>query len=343
VASQPGHPSDLDLRELLALLPETIALVDADLRVADINRRDPNLVVSEVGRESTVGELFSPQVAEAVAGLVEAAAARRSAEGGVEAGGAQYRVMAHLLRSAPLVALVFTDVTGRRQAEMALVDLVRDRTSFLAGVSNELRGPLEAVIRYANLLSEPDQEADESARVAMAEGMADQAWDLAGIVEDLLTMAHSDIGDLRVARAPIDVAAIAGQVVESMGGRGTTITVTGEPVLMGVGDAARYRQVVRNLVSNAMTHGEGPITVDVSPREGWATLTVMDRGAGVPEEIQRVMFTRAANRSASMTETAGVGLGLWMSWELATLMGGDLAYRREHGLTKFELTIPLST
>lgn len=79
------------------------------------------------------------------------------------------------------------------------MDPVRYRSSFLASVGHELRTPFTAVIGYANMLSHPDPDLDDSARESMVRDMTDQAWELAGIVDDLLTMARAELGELGVA------------------------------------------------------------------------------------------------------------------------------------------------
>jgi signal transduction histidine kinase len=251
-----------------------------------------------------------------------------------------YRVTAKSLSSNSNVLVVFENITGIRHAGQALVDLVRYRSSFLEAVSQELRTPLTAVIGYAKLLAEPGEQLDDGSREAIARDMTDQAWDLAGMVEDLLTVARAELGDLRVARVPVNVAANVAQVLESMGERGKEIEVSGASSVTGVGDPARFRQVIRNLLSNSLAHGEPPVVIEVAEDADRAIARVIDEGPGLPDAIESIMFDEAvAGPGAGSPEQ--VGIGLWIARELANLMGGGFGYSREDGRTVFEVSIPI--
>jgi hypothetical protein len=132
----------------------------------------------------------------------------------------------------------------------------------LKSISHQLGTPMIAVLGYANLLTDPDL--DEATRDAMAQHMTDRAWELAGMVEDLQALAQTELGDLRVVRVPVDLAAEVNAVIDSMGARGLRVTVTGDRPVIATGDPARIRQVVRSFLANAFTHGTEPVTVDVT-------------------------------------------------------------------------------
>ncbi len=173
----------------------------------------------------------------------------------------------------------------------------------------------------------------------MVQDMTDQAWDLAGIVEDLLAVARTEIGELSVVSVPVNLKANVAQVVESMGGRGGQVEVTGDPSINGLGDPARFRQIVRNLLSNALSHGEEPYNVDISASDDRAILTVRDGGNGVPRALVESIFDQYVSGGGG--ESPGrVGIGLWISRELANLMGGQISYHRDEGETRFQVSIP---
>ncbi|HEY5579085.1 MAG TPA: HAMP domain-containing sensor histidine kinase, partial [Acidimicrobiia bacterium] len=184
----------------------------------------------------------------AIAELIDKAQRTGSSEGEVDTGTEEFRVTARRLETAPWTLLMIHEKSGFESAERVVVDLVRERSNVLVSVSDELRTPLSAVLGYANLLAEPDSDLDEVARTAMVQDMTDQAWDLAGIVEDLLAVARAEIGDLNVVSVPVNLIANVAQVIESMGSRGREVKVLGDKTITGHGDPARFRQIVRNLL-----------------------------------------------------------------------------------------------
>lgn len=325
--------------EVLAALPETILQVDRDLRVLAVNRPDSPIFERVPVLDEPLAKALDVDAAGLMAGAVESALQSGLAEGEYHTDRGLYRFTVQPLKSAPVILIVFRDVTGRRKTEQALMETMRGKSNVLASVGNELQAPLNSVIAYASLLAKPESEIDEPYRQALVEHMAGQAWDLAGMIDDLLAVAHTEIGDLHVARVPASLFANTAQVLESMGERGTRITVTGDRSTTAVGDPARLRQIVRNLLGNALTHGSEPITIDVSASNGRAFLRVKDRGPGVTTEVEsQGLFTHPIE---DPTNSSRVGIGLWVSNELAELMGGHLDYRREYGLTVFEVSLPM--
>ena len=326
--------------EVLAALSETIVQVDDDFRLKSVNRPESPIFRRTALSGDSLEEVLEEEVVSMITGLIDNAQRTGGAIAEYHNGTDLFRVTAKPLVSAPLTLLVFQNITGLRHAGQGLMELVRHKSSFLASLSHELRTPLTAVIGYANLLVQPDPGLDKTARRTMVHDMTDQAWDLAGIVEDLLTVARAEIGELEVASVPVTIAANVAQVIESMGGRGSRISVSGDTAISGVGDPARFRQVVRNLLSNALTHGSEPVTVEVTTDETHAVLRVKDRGLGVPEGLAESIFNQYV--TASDAGTPGrVGIGLWISRELTTLMGGRLTYYREQNKTVFQVTVPL--
>jgi signal transduction histidine kinase len=325
--------------QVLSALPETVVAVDDDLRLRAANMVASPLFVRAPVPGDRLGDVLASSAVGRIASLVVKAQREGSAEDEIKTESGLFRVTARRMDT-PNTLLVFQDATFLRQSEEAVADLVRDRSRFLASVSHELRTPLSAVLGYANLLAEPDPNLDEPMRVAMVQDMTDQAWDLAGIVEDLLAVARTEIGELRVVTVPVNLAANVAQVIESMGSRGAHIEVIARQAVTAVGDPARFRQVVRNLLSNAATHGAEPITVEITANDTHGILEVKDRGLGVPDALTEAIFNQyvfAHDGGAS----GRVGVGLWISRELTNLMSGQLSYRREGGATIFRATIPL--
>ncbi|MGH8915908.1 MAG: sensor histidine kinase [Acidimicrobiia bacterium] len=325
-------------QEVLSVLPETIVQVDHDFRVITVNRLDSRIFVTPPSPGAFLDELVPGPTLQVIERLVVAARETGIAEADYDTVEERFRLTAKRLETVPMFLLVFQNVTGLRRAEEAVEEVVRDRSSFLASVSHELRTPLTAVVGYANLLSEPHPNLDEDARNCMVQDMTDQAWDLAGIVEDLLAVARTEIGELTVVSVPVNLRANIAQVIEAMGRRGDQVTVSGDRSIMGLGDPARFRQIVRNLLSNALTHGEEPVTVEVVADDTFAAVQVRDSGPGVHEALAESIFDQYTSGD---TYTPGrVGIGLWICRELASQMGGHLTYRREPGETVFQATLP---
>lgn len=338
MTSQASDSHVIDHEAVLGALPETILQVDSEMRILSVNKPESEVFVESPTKGGHIASAFEADTVALLTGLVDSARKVGSADGEYSAGAAVYGVTACTVEGTSKVVVIFRDITSRRMTEKALMEMMRDKSTLLESVGNELRAPLSAVIAYANLLAKPDPDLDGSSRSAMVQHMTDQAWDLAGIVDDLLAVAHTEIGDLHVAEVPVNLFANAAQVLESMGERGLRITVTGERDVKGLGDPARFRQIVRNLISNALTHGLEPVTVDIRPDGDRAVLSVKDRGSGVPADVEpRELFTR----SPSLDGPSRVGIGLWISRELAELMNGHLDYAREHGLTVFRVALPL--
>jgi signal transduction histidine kinase len=105
--------------------------------------------------------------------------------------------------------------------------------------------------------------------------------------------------------------------------------------------------VVRNLVSNALKYSPSgaPVTVRLMPEGAVARLSVSDRGVGIAKEDQARLFTRFGRiENRSTMHTSGIGLGLWLSREIARMHDGDLKVDSEVGQgSTFTLEIPLST
>lgn len=338
----PGS-SNIDLahncEEVLSALPMVVAQVDLDFRIRAVNRSESRVFRQAPAPGSRLEEVFRGRTVGAIATLIDRAQRSGTAEGEIDTGSELFWVSARRLEEESLTLLVFQERTNLTRAEQALVDLVKERSSFLASVSSELQTPLTAVLGYASLLADPNPDLDEDARSALVQGMTDPAWDLVGFLEDLLAVARAEIGELRMGRVPVNLSANVAQVLESMGGRGGSVTVTGDRSITGVGDPAGFRQIVRNLLSNALVHGAEPINVEVALNEADVLVRITDRGPGVPVGLAESMFDQYVAGS-DLYAQGRVGIGLWISRELAGLMGGRLTYKRESGETVFQATLP---
>ncbi len=221
----------------------------------------------------------------------------------------------------------------RREVDSA----TQQRDTFMATVSHEIRGPLTAVVGYIELLRAgvPDEERGE-----VLTTIAREAADVEYLIEDLLVSARAEADSLRVAAVPVSLDAQVAQVIEGLDPGDTAgIDVTVEECRV-VGDPARVRQIIRNLVTNAVRYGGPSIAVDVRGAGDLCHLTVADDGAGIAPADREHVFEPFKQADGGRHVAASVGLGLPISRLLAERMGGSLAYRFEDDLSLFDLTLP---
>lgn len=171
-----------------------------------------------------------------------------------------------------------------RQAEIG-----RMKDQFIASVSHELRTPLTAVVGFAELLRHEGWDLDEEDRRSMVDSLAREALDVASLVEDLLVAARSAAGELSVHRVPVSLREQAAQVLEGLEGLGTghiqLVAPPGEEVRC-CADPARVRQILRNLVTNALRYGGDQVHITIENVGDTSRVSVWDNGPGVPENAR---------------------------------------------------------
>jgi signal transduction histidine kinase len=213
---------------------------------------------------------------------------------------------------------------------------------FLADASHELRTPLTSVRGYAELLRK-GVPADETARAQAAARIEHEAARMGVLVDDLLLLARLD-QRRPLERRPVDLAAVAADAVaDALVGSGDhpVSVLPSDPVPVS-GDPVRLRQVVDNLVGNALQHTPPgtPVTVGVTTAGGWAVLRVDDLGPGLaPEQAGQVFEPFYRGTPARAGEGAGLGLAIVAA--LAEAHGGRADVRsRPEGGTRFEVWLP---
>jgi PAS domain S-box-containing protein len=232
----------------------------------------------------------------------------------------------------------FVDITDRVAAEQRLADLLAAKDQLIASVSHELRTPLTAVVGYAHLLNDEASGLSPAERKEMTASIVSQGTDLANIIEDLLVEARADTDTLTLARVPVDIRAQTAQVLENLDAAARVELVGPSP--RALADPARVRQIIRNLITNALRYGGDRIQARVEDTGSSVRLIVSDNGPGVPLEEQDLIFAPYHRAHTSKGLTASVGLGLTVSRRLAILMDGDLAYRHENRECIFQLDLP---
>ncbi|GAA1015901.1 histidine kinase [Streptomyces sp. F-3] len=228
-----------------------------------------------------------------------------------------------------------------------LEDLSRMQRRFVSDVSHELRTPLTTVRMAADVIHEARENFDP-VTARSAELLADQLDRFEALLSDLLEISRFDAGAAALEAEPIDLREVVHRVVsgaEPLAERkGTRIRVVGDQQpIVAEADARRVERILRNLVVNAVEHGEGKdVIVKLAAAGGAVAIAVRDYGVGLkPGEATRVFnrFWRAD--PARARTTGGTGLGLSIALEDARLHGGWLqAWGEPGGGSQFRLTLP---
>ncbi|MGW7363913.1 MtrAB system histidine kinase MtrB [Streptomyces sp. NPDC054841] len=228
-----------------------------------------------------------------------------------------------------------------------LEELSRMQRRFVSDVSHELRTPLTTVRMAADVIHEARSDFDP-VTARSAELLGDQLDRFESLLADLLEISRFDAGAAALEAEPIDLREVVRRVIggaEPLAERkGTRIRVVGdEQPVVAEADARRIERVLRNLVVNAVEHGEGrDVVVRLAAAGGAVAVAVRDYGVGLkPGEATRVFnrFWRAD--PARARTTGGTGLGLSIAVEDARLHGGWLqAWGEPGGGSQFRLTLP---
>ncbi len=225
----------------------------------------------------------------------------------------------------------------------------RDRAAFLAAVSHELRSPLNAILGFADILvtgvdGPLSEEASEE--VEQIRGSGKHLLDL---INDILELSALESGQLRLTRTRVDLAAAARDVVREaaglVGARPVTLRVEGEAGVYARADAKRVRQVLTNLVGNAIKFTpRGEVLVEVGREGRFARLSVRDTGPGISAQERAFIFEEYKQTTEERTRRRGTGLGLAIARRLVLMHRGTIRVESELGQgSTFEVLLPIWT
>jgi len=233
-------------------------------------------------------------------------------------------------------------VAARIEAEAAS----QAKSSFLATLSHEIRTPLNGVLGMAQIMAMDKLEPEQNARLKVIQRSGEA---LLSILSDVLDLSKIEAGKLTLEAIPFDL----GETL-----RATTVCFA--PLAEGkglrfecdldrvagvyCGDPTRIRQIVSNLISNALKFTDvGAITVVADQVEGGLRLVVSDTGIGIPADTLEKLFSKFTQADQTTTRRfGGTGLGLSICRELAALMGGTVVVESEEGFgSRFTVLLPL--
>ncbi len=241
---------------------------------------------------------------------------------------------------------VFDEDGTLEYCEGALIDVTekvrakKARDEFVATVSHELRNPMAVLLGLAQELAADYEGFTNDERRDISRVMARQAEDGAWIIEDLLVAYREDMSRIAVAAEPFDVTEEIGRAVEGMD-MDIPVEVEADHTTV-LADPRRTRQILRNLLSNAVRYGGDDIRIKVRPGKSAVEVLVCDDGEPLdPEESQRIF--ESYERGSGLLDSRSVGLGLSVARKLAGLMNGYLVYEHDGQYSKFIITLPATT
>jgi PAS domain S-box-containing protein len=243
----------------------------------------------------------------------------------------------------PAILSVNRDVTERRRAEeMRLAKEAAERADrakgqFLANMSHEIRTPMAGILGLADLLLKTDLTGPQRRYSNLIQS---STGSLLGVIDDILDFSKVEADKLTLERVPFHLPSILTETVELLRFRaqskGITLEICSAFDLPGwcLGDPGRLRQVVINLVGNAIKFtDEGRVEVRAgSIPDGRVRIVVQDTGVGIPEAVRERLFTPFSQADSSTSRRfGGSGLGLAISKRIVEMMGGEIGFDSRTG------------
>lgn len=246
---------------------------------------------------------------------------------------------------------IYRDVTSRVLSNRALAEALADterndhrRQQFMAQLSHEIRSPVQSILGMLDALQSAALSPELSDLVHSVRGSSAQVTHL---LTDMLDLSRLDAGKVRIETSTFDPGEVVEEVVESLGGRAADkrlqidVSVSSDVCRID-SDPARIRQIVTNLVTNAIKYTrQGGVQVRVARVGSRVQIQVSDSGPGLSAEQQQRLFQEYGQVRGSTNAADGVGLGLYISHRLVQRLGGSLSVQSKLSIgTTFTVDLP---
>ena len=315
-----------ELERALDALPEPLLLLDSDRRIVRANRAATSLLEGEVIGRDIAASLRNPQLIEAVEQTLEGGGGRDiefTLQAPVERTfAARVEPLAEAREGGAAVLLALVDFTAVRRTDQM-------RADFVANASHEIRTPLATLMGFIETLQGSARD-DAAARERFLAIMDQHGRRMARLVDDLLSLSRIEMNEHTPPTDAVPLPALLANVQNTLAWRaeerGVTVAIAADEELPAVlGDGDELTQVFLNLVDNAIKYGEAEGTVSVTAhraadaqaagwvagKDGAVTVSIRDRGAGIPREhLPRLTERFYRVDKARSRELGGTGLGL---------------------------------
>ncbi len=354
---------EVQVSGIIETVADAIVTVDSSQRVVVFNKAAGELFAVDPAR--ALGQSITSYLPK---GLLFPGAAGANAETplntaahieGVRADGTACTLKAFLSRhqvdGASLTTAVLHDETKLKEADRARAAMLeaeaanRAKTTFLSQVSHELRTPLNAVLGFTTLLLQDARSSLDERNRQRLDNVHLAGTQLRALVEDVLDMSKVGAGQLTLEYSTVELQGLLDEVVkmsESLAER-TGVTLmrrfAPEPLVRLRADPVRLRQVLLNLVSNAIKYNKpgGQVVLAFEQSAEWLRVQVNDTGLGMSQEQLDRLFQPFNRLGRERSSVEGHGIGLSLSNELVRLFGGRLDVRSEESVgTQVVVTLP---
>ena len=234
---------------------------------------------------------------------------------------------------------LFSELQSQRASVIRLNALKDDLIAILA---HDFKGPLTTISGFTELLEQKALQGDDAQDALRT--IRQSAMRLAALADDTLAISRVEQGDLDLAADPVDIALIAEQSAQVVGAQREVRVSANTPDVVVRGDPSRLRQVLDNIIGNAVKYSPGgePVEVSVIQTERAVRISVRDCGIGVPAAEMKLIFERFRRASnAKQSRIKGNGLGLYLAKTLVERHGGTIQVQSTVGAgSTFTVVLP---